>query len=99
MGAPPPNLLMWSGAKDALFCSSASLARCTLRPSHTPQLSLCPWDLAAGSLLVTEAGGCVTDMSGAPYSLHTAHVFASNGAPGIHAPLVKLLVDAKVDTC
>ena len=29
---------------------------------------LCPWDYAAGSVLITEAGGCVSDFSGKPVS-------------------------------
>ncbi len=43
------------------------------------ELKLNPWDKAAGSLLVTEAGGRVTDLSGGPFSLHRDEIFASNG--------------------
>lgn len=33
--------------------------------------NLKPWDIAAGSLIVTEAGGCVTLVDGAPFdSIH-----------------------------
>ena len=39
-----------------------------------------PWDTAAGWLLVTEAGGVVTDIFGAPYGLHSPHILAGNGA-------------------
>ncbi|MBE0559139.1 MAG: inositol monophosphatase [Proteobacteria bacterium] len=38
-----------------------------------------PWDAAAGWLLVTEAGGVVTDLHGAPYGLHSPHILAGNG--------------------
>jgi len=39
-----------------------------------------PWDSAAGRLLVTEAGGTVTDFSGNPYTLaDTSQTLASNG--------------------
>ncbi|MEE8408571.1 MAG: inositol monophosphatase family protein [Myxococcota bacterium] len=37
-----------------------------------------PWDLAAGALLVTEAGGTVSDMDGGRVDLDTGDVIASN---------------------
>ena len=43
------------------------------------ELKLNPWDKAAGILLVTEAGGRVTDLSGGPVKLDEDEVFASNG--------------------
>jgi myo-inositol-1(or 4)-monophosphatase len=43
------------------------------------ELKLNPWDKAAGSLLVTEAGGRVSDIAGAPFNLLGDDVFASNG--------------------
>jgi len=39
-----------------------------------------PWDTAAGALVVTEAGGTVTDFDGGEYSCHRGAVLASNGA-------------------
>lgn len=38
-----------------------------------------PWDTAAGALLVSEAGGRVTDFRGAPYHPSLPYVLASNG--------------------
>lgn len=38
-----------------------------------------PWDMAAGLLLVTEAGGAVSDHHGAPVALDSTGVVASNG--------------------
>ncbi len=38
-----------------------------------------PWDSAAGFLVVEEAGGKVTDFSGAYYSPYQPHLLASNG--------------------
>jgi myo-inositol-1(or 4)-monophosphatase len=38
-----------------------------------------PWDIAAGILLVTEAGGTFTDQGGDPHSLASAAYVASNG--------------------
>ena len=38
-----------------------------------------PWDMAAGALLVEEAGGRVTDMHGSTFSSRTGSIIASNG--------------------
>ncbi len=49
-----------------------------------------PWDFAAGMLLVTEAGGAVTDFAGEPLRLlQPGSVLASNGA--LHEELVELM--------
>lgn len=50
---------------------------------------LAPWDVAAGFLLVREAGGVVTDYAGAPVSVDTAETLATNGL--IHHALRILL--------
>jgi myo-inositol-1(or 4)-monophosphatase len=43
------------------------------------ELKLNPWDKAAGTLLVTEAGGRVTDVRGGAFNLLGDDVFVSNG--------------------
>jgi len=44
------------------------------------EFGLKPWDMAAGTLLVTEAGGRVSDMQGAPHNLtESDHLLADNG--------------------
>jgi myo-inositol-1(or 4)-monophosphatase len=43
------------------------------------EADLKPWDIAAGALLVTEAGGRVTTTSGAPYVSRGGQVLATNG--------------------
>jgi myo-inositol-1(or 4)-monophosphatase len=43
------------------------------------ELQLKPWDVAAGILLIEEAGGQVTDFSSRPYRLDGDKVAASNG--------------------
>ncbi len=53
------------------------------------ELKLNPWDVAAGLLLIQEAGGTVTDGAGAPYRLGERVLVASNGH--LHAKLVNLL--------
>ena len=42
------------------------------------EIHLAPWDLAAGKLLVKEAGGCVTDLAGQPHRLDSPSILASN---------------------
>ena len=41
--------------------------------------SLHPWDSAAGSLIVEEAGGRITDFSDAEYSIYQPQILATNG--------------------
>ncbi len=50
---------------------------------------LSPWDVAAGLLLVREAGGLVSDLDGGRNVFSTGDVLASN--PDIHAKFVKSL--------
>jgi len=39
---------------------------------------LAPWDMAAGSLILTEAGGRITNLDGTPFDLKRGTVVASN---------------------
>ena len=48
-----------------------------------------PWDVAAGSLLVTEAGGRMSSLDGGPFSVDAFEVVATNGH--IHKALVDAL--------
>ncbi len=47
------------------------------------------WDIAAGVLLIEEAGGRITDFSGAPLNIYTPKVLASNGL--IHDKMMQVL--------
>jgi myo-inositol-1(or 4)-monophosphatase len=51
--------------------------------------NLKPWDTAAGVLLVTEAGGAVSTFTGAPYTLSSDNIAASNGL--LHRDIVAFL--------
>ena len=42
-------------------------------------LGLKPWDVAASTLLVREAGGVVTDFDGSPVAIDAGRILASNG--------------------
>ncbi|MFN7683925.1 MAG: inositol monophosphatase family protein [Oligoflexia bacterium] len=41
--------------------------------------NLSPWDVAAGILLIQEAGGKVTDFSGNPFQIEGSEILATNG--------------------
>jgi myo-inositol-1(or 4)-monophosphatase len=43
------------------------------------ELNLQPWDIAAGALIVQEAGGTITDAYGKPFTVEGHDVVASNG--------------------
>lgn len=53
------------------------------------QLCLSVWDMAAGALLIQEAGGQIYDPAGQPWSLASTGCIASNG--GIHRPFLESL--------
>src|SRR5215471_7992810 len=53
------------------------------------ELGLNPWDVAAGSLLILEAGGLVGDFSGEDNYLYGGQVIGAN--PRVFAQMVKLL--------
>jgi myo-inositol-1(or 4)-monophosphatase len=55
--------------------------------------NLGPWDVAAGTLLVREAGGYVTDSKGGRSMLETGSIVAGN--PGVHRAVLELLAEAK----
>lgn len=53
------------------------------------EFGLKPWDMAAGILLVQEAGGRVTDMEGRPHSLTgSEHLVADNGL--LHDQIIEI---------
>jgi myo-inositol-1(or 4)-monophosphatase len=60
------------------------------------EYKLKPWDIAAGALLVSEAGGTVTDFKGGPLDLFRAEIVASNGL--IHHAMLQVLALADSDT-
>lgn len=56
------------------------------------ELRLYPWDMAAGSLMVTEAGGRVTDLCGGPHHLSMPQIVANNGL--LHEEMLRVLAMA-----
>lgn len=70
---------------------SAALDLCSVAAGRFEgfwELKLNPWDKAAGSLLVAEAGGRVTDILGKPLKLLGDDIFASNGR--VHDQMVEV---------
>jgi myo-inositol-1(or 4)-monophosphatase len=53
------------------------------------ELKLKPWDIAAGGLIVAEAGGSISDFSGNGFSIWGKETLASNGI--IHGEMVQVL--------
>ena len=79
-------------ASDIRRCGSAALDLAYLAAGRNDmffEFILSPWDIAAGILLVTEAGGVITDICGDPISLASpSSVFAANKI--IHPELIKM---------
>ncbi len=57
------------------------------------ELDLDPWDMAAGSLIVQEAGGRITDLAGTPFTPYGRAIVASNGR--IHQEMLEVLQRAR----
>lgn len=53
------------------------------------EMHLAAWDVAAGSLLVSEAGGVVTDFSGGQRWLDRGNIVGAS--PGVHAELLEII--------
>lgn len=73
-----------AGAAALDFCHIA-----TGRADGYWEFNLSPWDVAAGILLVTEAGGRVTDPEGRPVNLDSPQIVASNAR--IHDDVLALM--------
>ena len=58
--------------------------------------SLRPWDVAAGALIVEEAGGRITGMDGTRFDPAAAHLVASNGR--IHEAMLQVIKRAEAQT-
>ena len=53
------------------------------------EAALNPWDMAAGVLILEEAGGKFTDLRGFPSTVYNKQLLASNGF--IHDQMVEIL--------
>jgi myo-inositol-1(or 4)-monophosphatase len=59
------------------------------------EFKLHAWDVAAATLMITEAGGKVTDLRGQPFNIYSEEILASNGL--IHQEMIQAIreVDAE----
>jgi myo-inositol-1(or 4)-monophosphatase len=74
---------------------SAALDLCFVACGRTDgfwECRLAPWDIAAGSLIVSEAGGAVSNLQNGDLDISTGHILATNGL--IHNELVQALANA-----
>ena len=71
---------------------AASLDLCAVAAGRLDgffEFNLKPWDIAAGALIVQEAGGIVTDMSGNEGWLESGDIVAAN--PKVLAQMLKII--------
>lgn len=79
-------------AQDFRRAGSAALDLCYVACGRFDafwEWNLRPWDTAAGTLIVREAGGTVSDFRGGSFDLYGEHTLASNGH--LHAAMVAIL--------
>ncbi|MBI1743338.1 inositol monophosphatase [Candidatus Acetothermia bacterium] len=80
---------------NVLRVGSAAAALCYLAAGRVDGywgLVLQPWDLAAASLILREAGGVATNFKNEPINIYGREIAASNGK--IHGEMLKILNDA-----
>ncbi len=86
LGTVAEPVRMDSQAKFAVLAAGRGDLLFRLLSADRPDYKECAWDLAAGSLVLEEAGGRITDLSGKPLDftagrrlVHNRGVLASNG--------------------
>lgn len=52
------------------------------------ELGLKPWDVAAGALIIREAGGVVTNLDGTPFSMEAGQILTA--PPALHGELLEI---------
>jgi myo-inositol-1(or 4)-monophosphatase len=81
-----------SGMHGIRRTGSAALDLCYVACGRTDgywEFALKPWDHAAGSLIVKEAGGKITKINGEEYDFRVRDILASNGK--IHEKMLEIL--------
>ncbi|HXX58838.1 MAG TPA: inositol monophosphatase family protein [Thermodesulfovibrionales bacterium] len=83
---------VFSGVSDIRRAGSAALDLAYVAAGRFEgffELGLAPWDIAAGSLLIREAGGAITDFGGGKKYLSTGNIVAGNKR--VHAEILKIV--------
>lgn len=73
-------------------CGSAAMDLCNVACGRFDgfwELKLKPWDMAAGALIVQEAGGRISDFDGGEFSIYKKEALATNGL--IHETMIRVL--------
>lgn len=73
-------------------CGSAAMDLCYVgcgRFDGFWELKLNPWDMAAGALIVKEAGGKISDFNNRKFSIFGSEILATNGL--IHSQMIEVL--------
>ncbi|MEE9443888.1 MAG: inositol monophosphatase family protein [candidate division Zixibacteria bacterium] len=84
---------MYKASRGIRRAGSAALDLCYLACGRFDgfwELKLHAWDTAAGIIIVSEAGGRITDLHGGQYSIYDNSILATNGK--IHNQMQKVLV-------
>ncbi|MFO7866121.1 MAG: inositol monophosphatase family protein [Candidatus Aminicenantes bacterium] len=77
-------------------CGSAALDLCYTACGRFDgfwEMKLAPWDMAAGALIVSEAGGRITDFAGNPFRHDGSEILATNGL--VHEQMISVLKQGK----
>jgi hypothetical protein len=74
---------------------ACTLTRSSPRGKHTKTRSRSSWDVAAGSILIEEAGGRITDLVGERWNLRTRKICGSVGGT-VHGEILGVLAEAGV---
>jgi myo-inositol-1(or 4)-monophosphatase len=88
--------LFLSRARAVRRLGSAALDLCYVAAGRFEgfwEQHLKPWDVAAGALVVTEAGGRVTGMDGGVFDARAGHLVASNGL--VHDAILEVIRDSR----
>lgn len=81
-----------SSAQAVRRLGSAALDLCYVAAGRFDgfwEQELNPWDVAAGALIIEEAGGTVTGYDGGPLDVFARHILATNGP--LHAPMLEVI--------
>lgn len=90
----------WPGIQSMRVMGSAALSLAYVAAGRLDLYfhgHLYPWDVACGLLLVTEAGGKITDRQGGPFTIHSSGAIAANEA--VHADFLKRSQTAPSSRC
>ena len=74
---------------------SAALVLCYVacgRLNAYMQAGLNPWDVAAGAVIIEEAGGSITDFAGRPLDLRDKHIEVVTANPDLHSLIMDKVI-------